>query len=130
MTRLEPHWDHNLGHGTLGEVAYKIGDLDAAERHFVFVRENLEDWGRNENMDLLAELWSKKGKKDEARNLLLEGMRQVRELTQTSEYLSDRKRYAGEYQTRRETFLRLFPGEAEAISKAGLPENITKLINE
>ncbi len=122
--RFEPYWNHNWGHGVLGKVTYQIGDLDAAERHLVFVRENLDDWGRDESMDLLAGLWTKKGKKDEARDLLLDCMKQVQALFNTSDYPSDRIRHVGEYQTRRTTFLNLFPDDEEAIAKAGLPDTL------
>lgn len=124
IARFEPYWDHNLGRGLIGEAAFKVGDFDFAETHLVSVRENMEEWGRSKMMDLLAEIWLKKGKGKEARELLINCMKQLREEFEESEYASDRKTHAKDFQVRRMTFLRLFPGEEDRVEQSGLPEKI------
>lgn len=118
---FEPHWRHNLGYGRLGRAAYLAGQYDAAEPFFLNIRDGMESYHRSETMSMLAQIWHKRGDDQQARELLMDCLKQTRKDFQESEYLSDRKMFAESYQGHRETYLRLFAdGEAE-LEQEGLP---------
>jgi hypothetical protein len=117
-----PHWDHNLGYGLLGTAAFKIGKFDLAEAHFLRLRKGMENYCRSEEMSLLAEIWTNRGERDRARDLLVDCLQKLVIMVNESKYASDRKTFEGEFQHHRQTFLRLFAdlGEAE-LQRQNIP---------
>jgi hypothetical protein len=121
VERFRPHWQHNLGYGTLGMAAFRVGDRLIAEELFVRLRESYADWGRAEEMDLLAAIWHDRGRHDDAQRLLVEALQLLLEqcLTATG---SDRDRFEEWFQSRRSTYLRLYPEGGDAVLAAhGIP---------
>jgi hypothetical protein len=114
-----PHWQHNLGYGTLGSAAFKAGRDDVAEKFCLLLKNGLEEWQRAEEMAYLAEIWHRRGKADEAGSLLVECMQEMVKQARKAEG-TDRKFYEERFQNHRKTFLRLFPNEP--LAKQGLPE--------
>jgi len=116
-----PLWEHNLGYGQLGSAAFKAGDLDSAEACFLKLKDGMEDWQRSDEMGLLAEIWCRKGRRAEARSLLLECLKGLvaQSRGQTG---SDRRLYEHWFQNQRGTFLKLFPDGAAELAANGVPE--------
>lgn len=116
-----PYWDHNLGYGLLGSAAFKVGQLDVAESYFDKQRHGVDDYCRYAEMSLLAEIWCGRGDTDEARDLLVDCLKQLVTLIAESEYTSDRQMFAEEFQAHREAYLRLFPDNESSLSQHGIP---------
>ena len=123
---LEPHWDHNLGYGTLGRAAYSSGDLETAERFFIKLRNSYHDWHRAEEMSSLAKIWHQQGRSKEASQLLIDCMRGLVKEVKDAKYSSDRKQFEESYQRHRETFLELFSGHDKMLTSSGLPRSPLK----
>lgn len=117
----EPFWLHNWGFGHLGTAAFKAELWEQAERYFLLLKEGLADWPRAREMSLLAELWFKKGRCDDARQLLLDCLKKLSAQAQSAS-VTDRKTWDGWFQTHRATFLRLFPEEKKRLESHGIPE--------
>jgi hypothetical protein len=123
---LAPFWDHNSGYGTLGKAALKCGEQSLAESFFLKLRSNYKDSHRSEELGLLAEIWFKRGQKEEAKELLLDCLRKLDTDSKTA--AGSEKRFFEEcFQNQRGTFLRLFPQGGETfLSTAGIPTSTLK----
>lgn len=108
LEMFRPHWDHNLGYGKLGSAAFKSGHDRIAECFIVKLRDSTEDWCRSEEIGFLAEIWKKQGRTDEAHKLMVEALKGLSEQSRTATG-SDRQLFEAWFQTRRSTYLRLFP---------------------
>jgi hypothetical protein len=118
-----PHWQHNLGYGTLGKAAFKASDDKTAERYFVKLRASYDDWYRGEEMSLLAECWHRQGRADEADKLLIECLKRLAADSKKATG-SDRKLDEDWFQRHRTTYLRLFPQlGATRLAENGIPES-------
>ena len=117
-----PMWDHNLGYGLLAAAAFKAKEFDLAEQNCLRLRKGLKDYCRSNEMSILAEIWTQRGKADNARELLIDCLQNLIVLVKESKYPSDQRIYEEEFQCHRRTFLRLFPdpGELE-LSRRGIP---------
>jgi hypothetical protein len=114
-----PRWDHNLGYLTLGNCAFKAGDFDTAEQLFVKLRDSNDEWQDYNEMALLAEIWTQRGKQAEAKQLLLEALQWILKESRTASG-SDRKRLEEVFQNHRAAFLKLFPQCAEELTRRGI----------
>jgi hypothetical protein len=112
LEKFRPHWDHNLGFGKLGSAAFKSGHDQIAESFIVRLRHSLKDWYRCEEIGFLAEIWTKQGRSDEAHTLLIDALKSLQEQSRTATG-SDRASFEEWFQTRRATYLQLFPGRGE-----------------
>lgn len=113
LEKFRPHWDHNLGYGKLGGAAFKSGHYDAAEYFIVKLRHHMEDWCRSEEIGYLAEIWKKQGRVEDAHTLLIDALKGLIEQSRTATG-SDCRLFEEWFQTRRATYLRLFPDRGEA----------------
>jgi hypothetical protein len=118
-----PHWDHNLGYGRLGRAAFKADRRDVAERFFLKLQDGLDAYYRFEEMSRLAEIWHDRGDVERARELLVDCMRKLVDEIQESEYNSDRRMFADEFQVHRSTYLRLSPDGENELAKLGVPSD-------
>ena len=121
LTLFAPFQDSNLGHSRLGGVAFKAGLLDVAEEHLATVRKNSENHHRGADMSRLAEIWHGRGKRDDARELLLDCLRKLLADFRESNYRSDRETFHKDMQLHRETYMRLFPGEEAGLKALAIP---------
>ncbi len=120
ITQVAPYWDHNLGYGKLGKGAFECGRHDLAETYFLKLRQ-AENWARGEDMSFLAEIWTKRGRNEEARSLLLDCLKRLLEESKSATG-SDRQLFERWFQRHRTTYLRLFPDHPESeLQKAGIP---------
>jgi hypothetical protein len=118
-----PHWDHNLGYGELGTLAFKAGRIDRAEGFFIKLRESLEEWYRCEEMGLLARIWCGRKKQDDAKQLLVGCLTGLVKKNQALRG-SDRRLYEAAFQEHRKTFLELFPEAGDAgLARLGVPKS-------
>lgn len=108
LEKFRPHWNHNLGYGKLGSAAFKSGHDQIAESFIVTLRHSMKDWCRSEEIGFLAEIWNKQGRSEEAHTLLIDALKGLHEQSRTATG-SDCKLFEEWYQTRRSTYLRLFP---------------------
>jgi hypothetical protein len=115
---LAPFWDHNSGYGTLGKAALKCGEHSLAESFFLKLRSNYKDSHRGEEMGLLAEIWFKREKNEDAKELLLDCLRKLVAESKTATG-SDKRFFEDCFQNQRGTFLRLFPQDGETVLAAG-----------
>ena len=121
IDEVSPYWDHNLGYGKLGTAAFRSGHYDIAERYFTKLRQSYKDWTRGEEMGLLAEIWLKRGRIEEARALLIECLKSLLDESKTATG-SDRKLFEKWFQQHRSTYLKLFPERGDAsLRKNGIP---------
>lgn len=121
IDELAPVWNHNYGYGQLGAAAFHCGDHDTAEYYFLKLRASMQDWRRSETMDLLAEIWAKRGHLEQSQSLLIECLKHVLEESKTAKG-SDRKLYEQWFQSHRSAYLRLFPEKGAATLAAyGIP---------
>ena len=118
VERLRPHWEHNLGYELLGTAAFKAGRDDLAEPFLTQLQQSMDEWERAEGMDVLAEIWLRQGKADEARSLLTDALRR---LVKAAGEQNEPEFFEEHFQRRRGTYLRLFPADGEATL---LRENI------
>ncbi len=118
-----PNWQHASGLAWLGTAYFRIGDWAAAERCFLDLQRTLEDWHRCEEMGLLAEIWLRQGRRDDARNLLLDALRTLAE-PDPERSSEDGALFEEWFQAQRASFLRLFPGEADALPRLGIPATL------
>jgi hypothetical protein len=118
---LAPFWDHNAGYGMLGTAAFKCGEHNLAESFLVNLRDNDEYSHRSEEMGLLAEIWCRRGRREEAKQLLLDCLRKLLAERETA-IGSDQQLFEDWFQNQRAAMLRLFPQDGEAILAAsGIP---------
>jgi hypothetical protein len=118
---LAPHWDHHMGRCKLGALAFHSGCRDVAEGVFLKIREDVGNNGRFEEMEMLAEIWHGRGEEDNARALLLEGLRCVLKDSKTADGSPDY--LEGRFQSQRQMFLKLFPEEGSSlVTVLGIPE--------
>jgi hypothetical protein len=115
---LAPFWDHNSGYGTLGKTALKCGEHSLAESFFLKLRSNYKDSHRGEEMGLLAEIWFKREKREDAKELLLDCLRKLVAESKTATG-SDKRFFEECFQNQRGTFLRLFAQVGETVLVAG-----------
>lgn len=120
---LRPFWQHNLGYGKLGNAAFHCGFWDLAEEFCTKLRSSYPDSHRSEEMSFLAEIWFKKGKRDEARNLLMDCLRKL--VAERRKATEDKLLFEERFQKHRATYRRLFPESADAdFAKEGVPQSI------
>jgi hypothetical protein len=121
---FRPHWDHNYGYGKLGAIAFRAGHDSLAEPFFLkLLGPSDKGWCRSEHVGMLAEIWCRQGRQDEARTLLIEAMRGVLDESRSATG-SDRQFYEEWFQNQRTAFLRLFPKEGEAaLSRLKFPSS-------
>src|SRR5262249_60835788 len=67
-----------------GEAAWKAGELDVAEAEFVEYRNTITDYQRGDEMGYLAQIWVGKGKREEARDLLVDCLKRLLEESKTA----------------------------------------------
>ena len=121
IAEFAPRWDHNRGYGKLGTAAFRCGRYAIAERYFQKLRESNENWPRNEEMSLLAEIWVKQGRAEDAHSLLLDCLKKLLEESKSATG-SDRKLFEDWFQHQRAAYLRLFPDRGDAsLAKEGIP---------
>lgn len=123
LERFRPHWEHNLGYGKLGSAAYKSGHDQIAEAFIVTLRNSMKDWCRSEEMGYLAEIWKKQGRAEEAHNLLIDALKGLLAESRTATG-SDCKLFEDWFQTRRSTYLQLFPERGDdELRRQGVPSS-------
>lgn len=107
---LAPEWEDPDGLGKLGRAALKAGFLDLAETYLRKYRDHAEHYERGEEMVLLAQLWRDTGKAKAARELLIDCLDRLVELSKSAKHphlVED------SFQEQRLAFLRLFPDDGE-----------------
>ena len=120
---LAPLWDHNSGYGRLGKAAFKCGEHSLAESFFLKLRANYDDSHRSEEMGLLAEIWCKRGKQEDAKSLLIDCLRKLVDESKTATG-SDKGLFENWFQNQRGTLLSLFPSEGEtALAASAIPRS-------
>lgn len=123
---LARFWDHNSGYGTLGKAAFKCREDAIAESFFLRLRDNYKDSHRGEEMGLLAEIWLKSDKREDAKKLLLECLRKLLAESKTATG-SDKRFFEDCFQNQRGTWLKLFPQDGESTLAAnGIPNSTLK----
>lgn len=115
-----PHWQHNSGYGTLGAAAFRAGLDELAEAFLLRLKAGYKDWRRSKEMSLLAELWHRRGRSEEARALLFDCLVGLLGESRRAKG-SDRRLFEEWFQTHRRTFLRLFPEAADELARRGIP---------
>jgi hypothetical protein len=109
LEKFRPHWAHNLGYGKLGTAAFKSGHEQIAESFFVKLRRSMpKDWCRSDESGFLAQIWKRQGRSEEAHTLLIDALKGLQEQSRAATG-SDRKLFEEWFQTRRSTYLQLFP---------------------
>jgi hypothetical protein len=127
LEKFRPYWDHNLGYGQLGTAAFKTGHDKIAETFILKLRHSMKDWCRCEEIGFLAEIWMREGRRKEAHTLLIDSLMGLQEQSRAAA-VSDRKSFEEWFQTRRSTYLKLFPelGDEElrrhGIASSTLPQ--------
>lgn len=119
MAKVEffaPRWEHNLGYGQLGSAAFKVANFDLAEEYFLKLREGSQDWHRFEEMAMLAEIWLKLGKTEEASLLLIDCLKKSFEESKSATRF-DRKGHEERFQRQLTDLHRLLPDSAEQLRK-------------
>jgi Flp pilus assembly protein TadD len=120
VRKLLPLWQHNLGYGKLGVIAFKAGDHALAEELLLKLKTSSKDWPRSAEMTQLAEIWQRRGNTDEARDLMLDCLRHT--LGEAAEATgSDIQFHERIYQRQREDFGRIF-GDVAMLGACGLPD--------
>jgi hypothetical protein len=120
---LAPFWDHNSGYGTLGKAAFKCGEHTLAESFFLKLRDNYKDSHRSEEMGLLAEIWCKREKQEDAKTLLIDCLHKLVADSKTANG-SDKRLFESWFQNQRGTLLKLFPSEGQAtLAASGIPSS-------
>lgn len=104
---LAPMWEHNLGFTTLGEAAFQAGLIDEAERFLAKFRAECPDAYRGETLNMLAEIWCEKGKKEHAKALLAECLEKLAEEIKTAS-CHERKTLADDMAAKEQLMGRLF----------------------
>lgn len=121
IAKLRPQWDHNLGYGMLGSAAFKSEHDQLAESLLVQLRNSFDDWCRASEMNILAEIWCKKGRVEEANALLIDAMKGLLEESRSATG-SDRSLFEEWFQDRRSAYLRLLPDRGEReLERNGIP---------
>ena len=70
INELAPHLDHNSGYAALGELAYGAGLFNVSQRFIEQLRASYAHHYRSETMALLARIYARQGRRDEAVSLL------------------------------------------------------------
>lgn len=122
IARLAPYWEHASGYSKLGNAAFNSGQPDLAEEFFLKYRNGCANYERGEEMGLLAEMWSRDGKQDAAKALLLDCLRRLFEESKTATD-SDQTLFEKWFQNQRGTFLRLFPTDESVLATQSIPES-------
>jgi hypothetical protein len=81
----------------------------------------MKDWWRCDEIGFLAEIWRKQGRVEEAHTLLIDALKGLREESRTATG-GDCRFFEDLFQTRRSTYLQLFPerGNGE-LRRHGIP---------
>jgi hypothetical protein len=120
---LAPFWDHNSCYGKLGKAAFMCGENALAENFFLKLRDNYKDSHRSEEIGLLAEIWCKREKQEDAKELLIDCLRKLVAESKTATG-SDKRFIEDRFQNQRGTFLKLFPQSGEGVLEAsGMPSS-------
>lgn len=114
-------WDHNYGYEKLGSAAFKGGFDEIAEPFFLLLRGSGKDWCRYEEIGLLAIIWHRQGRVEDARSLLVEAMHNLLEQSARATG-GDRKRFEEWFQNHRSVFLKLLGESGENdLRELGIP---------
>jgi hypothetical protein len=114
-------WDHNFGYEKLGTAAFKGGFDEIAEPYFLLLRESGKDWCSYEEIGLLANIWHRQGRVEDARSILVEAMHDLLEQSARATG-GDRKRFEEWFQNHRSAFLKLVGNSGENDLRAhGIP---------
>ena len=98
-----------------------LQDLAKVFQYLERLRQASKDWPRSEEMGLLAEIWFKQGRTDDAHALLIDCLKRLLEESKTATG-SDRKLFEDWFQRHRSTYRKLFPNRADAsLEKNGIP---------
>ena len=116
-----PHWDHNLGYGTIGNAAFDAEQWDLAERYFLKLKKGMDSYVRCEQMSRLASIWHARGETKQAKDLILECMAGTLKQIRESKYNSDRDMFAGEYEFHRKSLIELSPEAQDLLAQHQLP---------
>jgi hypothetical protein len=120
---FRPRWNHNFGYSKLGTIALKGGLDGLAESFFLKLRKSGNVWCRCEQVGMLAEIWCRRGRPEDARNLFVEALRGLLDESRSATG-SDRQLFEEWFQNQRSSFLRLFPNEGDAgLTRAGIPRS-------
>src|SRR5262249_50068693 len=120
---LATEWDGLDEICMLGKAAFKSCHFDIAEEFFLKDRNQCTNYERGDEMGLLAEIWCRNGKRDEAGDLLIDCLQRLLAERKTAEG-SDKALFEEWFQQKRADFLKLFPAEAEgAMAAKGIPES-------
>lgn len=121
---LAPYWDHGRGFLKLGAAAFKCAQIELAEDFLLRGRSKWEGLERCEEAAMLAEIWRKRGRQSDAKDLLLECLRKLLAESKTAKG-SDKRLFENWFQMQRGAVLRLFPTEGQGIlDVAGIPSSI------
>lgn len=104
-----------------GLAAWKAGEIEVAESEFLRYRNTITDYQRGDEMGYLAEIWFANGKKDDARDLLVDCLKRLLEESKTATD-SDIDLFEKWFQQRKATLARLFPDADDILARAGVPQ--------
>lgn len=121
IEKFAPHWDHNLGYGTIGNAAFDAEQWGLAEGYFLKLKEGMDSYVRCEQMSRLASIWHARGETQEAKELIVECMAGTLKQIRESKYNSDREMFAGEYEFHRQYLIKLFPDAQGLLVRHQLP---------
>ncbi|MDX2036204.1 MAG: hypothetical protein SFX72_06100 [Isosphaeraceae bacterium] len=125
IERFRRHWDHNLGCGRLGAAAFRSGHDRIAEQFFLQLRDSYEGWSRGEEVGLLAAIWKKLGRFEDAHSLLVDAMRALQEESR-SDAGSGHEALERWFQGHRAAYLALFPEHGEpGLRRIGIASTLT-----
>jgi hypothetical protein len=118
---LGQYWDKPITDCMLGKVACRIGDDELAELHLAKLLDRKKIQLRMPELSLLAEIWYRQGKVDEAGELLLTCIENLTREIATCKYRVDLDRFKGEREQHVEVYSRLFPAKAGLLPRLVLP---------
>ncbi len=123
IERFRGHWEHNLGYGKLGAAALKCGFDRLAEPFFIKLHAQLDEWFRSDSTEMLAEIWLRQGRRDDAHALLIDALKKLVASSGQAPDV-DRAHWEDRFQERRTAYLRLFPNSGEPTLRAhGIPSS-------
>ena len=113
---LRPNWDDPSGNSKLGEAAFRCGEFTLAEEFLVKCRGEITRYERGKTMGYLAEIWQRSGKREEAKDLLLDCLGRLLEESKSATG-SDISLFEEWFQNHMTTLRTLYPEESEALLK-------------
>lgn len=123
LETFKPFLTHNRGYGKLGSAAYRAGHDEIAESFFITLRNSTQDWRRYEEIGYLAEIWMRQSRAEEAQGLLIDALKGLLEQCRAATG-SDCSLFEKWFQTRRSTYLQLFPDRGDdELRRHGIPSS-------